>query len=139
MSALCSVVVQLVDAAAAQGMADPLLLRMTHAPAHSDSPFQLSEHVKLTLCTRADCTVEILEVTGQASKEAAYMVTAGVFVACFCVSTFVRNRMLGTQMSLFGGRAQQPPQAAATAAASSKEGAAKAAANPKKKKSKKAD
>ena len=46
---------------------------------------------------------EILEVTGQKTKEGAYMMTIGVFVACFLVSSFVRNRMMGTQMSFFPG------------------------------------
>lgn len=78
---------------------------------------------------------EILEVTGQSSKEKAYMMTLGVFVACFCVSTFVRNRMLGSKMSLFGGGT--PPQAAPAAPASNA-GAAPATGKSKKK-SKKAD
>ena len=88
-----------------------------------------------------DCTVEILEVTGQSSKEAAYMMTIGVFMACFCVSTFVRNQMLGTKMSLFGDGAQQPQQADAPAAVTATKDPAKAikAAGKQKKKSKKAD
>jgi hypothetical protein len=89
--------------------------------------------------TCANCTVEILEVTGQSSKEAAYMMTIGVFMACFCVSTIVRNQMLGTKMSLFGGGAQQPPQAAAPAAATTKKDSAKVTGKPNKKKAKKAD
>ena len=95
----------------------------------------------MTLNTRANCTctVEILEVTGQSSKEGAYMMTIGIFVACFCVSTFVRNRMLGTKMSLFSGGAQQTPQAAATAAATTKKDLAKVTGKPNKKKAKKAD
>ena len=77
-----------------------------------------------------------MEVTGQSSKERAYMMTLGVFIACFCVSTFVRNRMLGSKMSLFGG-GTQPPQAAPAEPASNAGTASTAGKS--KKKSKKAD
>lgn len=87
-----------------------------------------------------DCAAEILEVTGQSSKEGAYMMTIGVFVACFCMSTFVRHRMMGTKMSLFGSGGPPPPQAAApAAAATTKQDSANSAAEKSKKKSKKAD
>lgn len=68
------------------------------------------------------------------------MMTIGVFVACFCVSTFVRHRMMGTKMSLFasGGAPPQAETATPTAATTKQESVNNAAGKPKKK-SKKAD
>eukprot|EP01044_Picomonas_judraskeda_P014927 COSAG03_NODE_2435_length_2771_cov_1.879117_1_plen_112_part_00 len=90
----------------------------------------------LALGSPCDCAAEILEVTGQSSKEGAYMMTIGVFVACFCMSTFVRHRMMGTKMSLFGGG---PQAAVPAAAATTKQESANNGAGKSKKKSKKAD
>ena len=60
--------------------------------------------------------------------------------ACFAVSSFVRSKMMGTSLTLFGSSPPPPPSQAAADAAAEKPGPAKSASpKGKPKKTKKAD
>ena len=59
--------------------------------------------------------------------------------ACFAVSSFVRSKMMGTSLTLFGSSPPPPPSQAAADAAAEKPVAKSASPKGKSKKTKKAD